>query len=127
MYNYTRDNREASKWPPKNLYENSSSDAEYTSLSSADASDPSPLQYFCICVNTPANGVFVNEKFCKDPKLATAYDFFFTGLNRPRTVTNAVGFNVAAVNVNQIQGLNTILADRITIGFESKRRKKNTV
>ncbi|CAH2079800.1 unnamed protein product, partial [Thlaspi arvense] len=69
------------------------------------ASDP--LQDFCIGVNTPANGVFVNGKFCKDPKLATVDDFFFAGLNKPRVVTNAVGSNVTAVNVNNLPGLNT--------------------
>ncbi|KAG2243154.1 hypothetical protein Bca52824_094998 [Brassica carinata] len=36
--------------------------------------------------------------FCKDPKLATADDFFFAGLHNARAVTNAVGSNVTAVN-----------------------------
>uniref|UniRef100_M4EGR5 Germin-like protein n=1 Tax=Brassica campestris TaxID=3711 RepID=M4EGR5_BRACM len=62
------------------------------------SSDPSPLQDFCIGVNNPANGVFVNGKFCKDPKLATADDFFFAGLHNARAVTNAVDYGVQGQN-----------------------------
>ncbi|KAL1214723.1 Germin-like protein subfamily 1 member 11 [Cardamine amara subsp. amara] len=83
----------------------------------AIASDPSPLQDFCIGVNTPANGVFVNGKFCKDPKLATADDFFFSGLQNARPATNAVGSNVTAVNVNQIPGLNTLGISLVRIDY----------
>ncbi|ESQ47127.1 hypothetical protein EUTSA_v10027914mg [Eutrema salsugineum] len=77
-------------------------------LPSAIASDPSPLQDFCVGVNTPADGVFVNGKFCKDPKLATADDFFFTGLDKPRVATNAVGTNVTPVFADNLPGLNTL-------------------
>ncbi|KAF4348415.1 hypothetical protein G4B88_010805 [Cannabis sativa] len=52
--------------------------------------------------------VFVNGKFCKDPKLANADDFFFTGLNIPRDTHNPVGSNVTQVNVDLIKGLNTL-------------------
>ncbi|CAK9187044.1 unnamed protein product [Ilex paraguariensis] len=45
----------------------------------AYASDPSPLQDFCVAIDEPKDAVFVNGKFCKDPKLATADDFFFPG------------------------------------------------
>ncbi|KAG5625796.1 hypothetical protein H5410_011014 [Solanum commersonii] len=31
------------------------------------ASDPSPLQDFCVAVNDSMNAVFVNGKFCKNP------------------------------------------------------------
>ncbi|KAL0725156.1 hypothetical protein Bca4012_039755 [Brassica carinata] len=74
----------------------------------AIASDPSPVQDFCVGVNTPADGVFVNGKFCKDPKLATVDDFFFTGLDRQRVATNAVGTNVTPVFADNLPGLNTL-------------------
>ncbi|XP_021898197.1 germin-like protein subfamily 1 member 14 isoform X2 [Carica papaya] len=77
-------------------------------VSFVSASDPSPLQDFCVGTNEPSNIVFVNGKFCKDPKLATADDFFFSGLTKPGNTTNRVGSNVTTVNVNQISGLNTL-------------------
>ncbi|KAK8271694.1 hypothetical protein V6Z12_D11G279600 [Gossypium hirsutum] len=55
----------------------------------ASASDPSPLQDF----------LFVNGKFCKDPKLANAEDFFYSGLNIPRNTSNSVGSTVTPVNI----------------------------
>ncbi|PRQ31331.1 putative germin [Rosa chinensis] len=76
------------------------------------ASDPSPLQDFCVAINNAQfsqfPGVFVNGKFCKDPKLATANDFFFSGLQIPKSTANAVGSTVTAANVEQIAGLNTL-------------------
>ncbi|KAL1214715.1 putative germin-like protein subfamily 1 member 9 [Cardamine amara subsp. amara] len=83
----------------------------------AIASDPSPLQDFCVAVNTPADGVFVNGKFCKDPKLATADDFFFSGLQNARPVTNPVRSNVTAVNVNNLPGLNTLGISLVRIDY----------
>ncbi|TXG66150.1 hypothetical protein EZV62_007425 [Acer yangbiense] len=74
----------------------------------ASASDPSPLQDFCVAINDTKNAVFVNGKFCKDPKLATPNDFFFSGLNNPRNTENQVGSTVTPVNVAQIPGLNTL-------------------
>ncbi|KAL9381909.1 hypothetical protein Peur_024944 [Populus x canadensis] len=74
----------------------------------ASASDPSPLQDFCVAINDPKAAVFVNGKFCKDPKLATANDFSFSGLNIPRDTGNRVGSNVTLLNVDQIPGLNTL-------------------
>ncbi|GMI65126.1 hypothetical protein like AT5G39110 [Hibiscus trionum] len=74
----------------------------------AYASDPSPLQDFCVAINDPKDGVFVNGKFCKDPKLAKAEDFYYSGLNIPRNISNPVGSTVTPVNVAQIPGLNTL-------------------
>ncbi|KAK8633992.1 hypothetical protein V6N13_014821 [Hibiscus sabdariffa] len=43
----------------------------------------------------PAQQFFVNWKFCKDPKLVTAYNFFFSdGLNPPHTHPRATGILV---------------------------------
>ncbi|XP_050367640.1 germin-like protein subfamily 1 member 20 [Argentina anserina] len=75
------------------------------------AQDPSPLQDFCVAINSTdvvRSGLFVNGRFCQDPKLAKAEDFFFSGLQIPRPTENAVGSTVTAVNVDQIPGLNTL-------------------
>ncbi|GMI79107.1 hypothetical protein like AT5G38910 [Hibiscus trionum] len=66
----------------------------------AFASDSSPLQDFCVAINDPNGAVFVNGKVCKDPKLAKADDFFFSGLNVCRNTSNAVGSTVTPVNFN---------------------------
>ncbi|KFK33231.1 hypothetical protein AALP_AA6G347400 [Arabis alpina] len=75
------------------------------------------LQDFCVGINTPVNGVFVNGKFCKDPKLVTADDFFLAGLEKPRPVANAVMSNVTAVNVNNLPGLNTLGISLVRIDY----------
>ncbi|WCJ37279.1 RmlC-like cupins superfamily protein [Euphorbia peplus] len=68
------------------------------------ASDPSPLQDFCIA----NSAVMVNGMSCKDPKMAEASDFFFSGLHIAGNTTGAVGSKVTPVNVAQIPGLNTL-------------------
>ncbi|XP_010450851.1 PREDICTED: putative germin-like protein subfamily 1 member 9 [Camelina sativa] len=77
-------------------------------LSLTNASDPSSLQDFCVAINTPADGVFVNGKFCKDPKLVTEEDFFRGGLHKAGTPNAKTGYAVTPANVNQIPGLNTL-------------------
>ncbi|CAK9160239.1 unnamed protein product [Ilex paraguariensis] len=72
------------------------------------ASDPSPLQDFCVAVNDSKAAVFVNGNFCQDPKMATANDFFFPGLNIPGNTSNKLGSMVTPVTVAQIGGLNTL-------------------
>ncbi|XVF42423.1 hypothetical protein PTKIN_Ptkin01aG0361600 [Pterospermum kingtungense] len=74
----------------------------------AYASDPSPLQDICVAINDTNHGVFVNGKFCKDPKLVKAEDFFYSGLNIPRNTSNPMGSTVTPVSVAQIPGLNTL-------------------
>ncbi|KAK8712831.1 hypothetical protein V6N13_148059 [Hibiscus sabdariffa] len=83
----------------------------------AYASDPSPLQDFCVAINDPKDGVFVNGKFCRDPKLAKADDFYYSGLNVPRNTSNPVGSTVTPVNVAQILGLNTLGISLARIDF----------
>ncbi|CAL9020316.1 unnamed protein product [Prunus brigantina] len=81
------------------------------------ASDPSPhnrdcFHDFCVALNDNksaggyfgANAVFVNGKFCKDPKLINANDFFFSSLQNPRNTQNPLVSNVTTVNVDQIAG-----------------------
>ncbi|KAA8545155.1 hypothetical protein F0562_019956 [Nyssa sinensis] len=79
------------------------------------ASDPSPLQDFCVAINDPA--LFVNGKFCRDPMLATADDFFFPGLNIPRSTANSLGSNVTLLDVTKIAGLNTLGISLARIDF----------
>ncbi|THG02824.1 hypothetical protein TEA_014145 [Camellia sinensis var. sinensis] len=81
------------------------------------ASDPSPLQDFCVAVNDTKSAVFVNGKVCKDPKLAKAKDFFFSGLLTPQKISNPVGSTVTPVNVMQIPGLNTLGISLARIDF----------
>ncbi|MFQ6668446.1 hypothetical protein Gotur_034098 [Gossypium turneri] len=84
----------------------------------ASASDPSPLQDFCVALNSTKHaGIFVNGKLCKDPKLATADDFFFSGLDKPGNTSNAVGSRVTPVNVDQIPGLNTLGISLVRIDY----------
>ncbi|KAK6932065.1 Cupin 1 [Dillenia turbinata] len=86
-------------------------------LSLASASDPSPLQDFCVAVNDSTSALFVNGKFCKDPNLVTANDFFFQGLNIPGNTSNPLGSKVTPVNVVQIPGLNTLGISLVRIDF----------
>ncbi|XP_061998378.1 germin-like protein subfamily 1 member 8 [Rosa rugosa] len=84
------------------------------------ASDPSPLQDFCVALNTTqtvVSAVFVNGKFCRDPKLATADDFFFSGLRIPGNTSNPLGSDVTPANVEQIAGLNTLGISLARIDF----------
>ncbi|XP_015903006.3 germin-like protein subfamily 1 member 17 [Ziziphus jujuba] len=76
----------------------------------ASASDPSPLQDFCVAVKDSEieSALFVNGKFCKNPKDVTANDFFFQGLDKPRDTSNPLGSNVTQLNVDKIAGLNTL-------------------
>uniref|UniRef100_A0A2N9GNW0 Cupin type-1 domain-containing protein n=1 Tax=Fagus sylvatica TaxID=28930 RepID=A0A2N9GNW0_FAGSY len=78
-------------------------------FSFAFASDPSPLQDFCVALkNSSDSAVFVNGKICKDPKLAKADDFYFGGLNIAGNTENIFGANFTPVTVDQIPGLNTL-------------------
>jgi len=63
--------------------------------------------------------VFVNGKFCKDPKLANAEDFFLRGLG-PGDTNNPLGSKVTPVTVNEILGLNTLGISLARIDFAPK-------
>ncbi|KAM7523197.1 hypothetical protein LguiA_013099 [Lonicera macranthoides] len=83
----------------------------------AYASDPSPLQDFCVALNDSRTAVFVNGKFCKNPKLAKADDFFFSGLRNAGNTSNPVGSAVTQANVAQIPGLNTLGISLVRIDY----------
>ncbi|KAI3755728.1 hypothetical protein L1987_55535 [Smallanthus sonchifolius] len=84
-------------------------------FSLALASDPSPLQDFCVA--DPNSPVLVNGVVCKDPKLVKADDFLFKGLNVMGNTMNAVGSNVTAVTVAELPGLNTLGISMARIDF----------
>ncbi|KAK7269100.1 hypothetical protein RIF29_21816 [Crotalaria pallida] len=81
--------------------------------------DPSPLQDFCVAINDTRSGVFVNGKFCKDPKLVTAEDFFFPSLG-PGNTLNPLGSKVTPITINEILGLNTLGISLARIDFAPK-------
>ncbi|KAM7524853.1 hypothetical protein LguiA_014757 [Lonicera macranthoides] len=83
----------------------------------AYASDPSPLQDFCVAFNESKNAVFVNGRFCINPKLAKADDFFFSGLRNAGNTSNPVGSFVTQANVAQIPGLNTLGISLVRIDY----------
>ncbi|KAL3349944.1 hypothetical protein AABB24_022813 [Solanum stoloniferum] len=85
--------------------------------SMSHASDPSPLQDFCVAVDDSKNAVFVNGKFCKNPMDVTANDFFRPGLNMAGNTSNQLGSAVTAVNVNNLAGLNTLGISLARIDF----------
>ncbi|XP_020209034.1 germin-like protein subfamily 1 member 17 [Cajanus cajan] len=84
----------------------------------AFAYDPSPLQDFCVALNDTKNAVFVNGKFCKDPKLVKAEDFF-THVEAGNT-SNPLGAQVTPVFVDQLPGLNTLGISLARIDFAPK-------
>ncbi|KAK6932074.1 Cupin 1 [Dillenia turbinata] len=88
-------------------------------FSLSSASDPSPLQDFCVAIDDPKGALFVNGKFCKDPNLVTADDFFHAGLNIAGNTSNPLGSKVTLVNVDQIPGLNTLGISLARIDFAS--------
>ncbi|KFK33209.1 hypothetical protein AALP_AA6G344900 [Arabis alpina] len=82
-----------------------------------NAYDPSPLQDFCVAIDKLDNGVFVNGKFCKDPKQVKAEDFFYSGLNIAGSTDNDVKSNVTTVNVENLPGLNTMGISLVRIDY----------
>ncbi|XP_010689305.2 germin-like protein [Beta vulgaris subsp. vulgaris] len=74
----------------------------------AYATDPTQLQDFCVGVNNPIEGLFVNGLFCKDPMRANPNDFFFEGLDVPGDTDNKLGFVATQVTAANLPGLNTL-------------------
>ncbi|XP_075477552.1 putative germin-like protein 2-1 [Primulina tabacum] len=81
----------------------------------AFASDPSPLQDFCVA--DPNGPALVNGFACKDSKIVQANDFFFAGLHLAGNTSNPVGSKVTPVTVAQIPGLNTLGISLARIDF----------
>ncbi|XP_075667456.1 putative germin-like protein 2-1 [Castanea sativa] len=85
------------------------------SISFALATDHSPLQDFCVA--DAKSQVLINGLACKDPKLAEANDFFFSGLHLEGNTSNAVGSMVTPVTVSQMPGLNTLGISMVRIDY----------
>ncbi|KAM0921897.1 hypothetical protein ACQ4PT_006536 [Festuca glaucescens] len=82
----------------------------------AMASDPSPLQDFCVA--DKYSPVLVNGFVCKDPKVMSVDDFFMAAnLDKPRDTTNKVGSNVTLINAMKIPGLNTLGISIVRIDY----------
>ncbi|KAF8408719.1 hypothetical protein HHK36_004784 [Tetracentron sinense] len=79
------------------------------------ASDPSPLQDFCVA--DLKNKVIVNGFVCKDPNYVRAVDFFFDGLRQPGNTNNQVGSDVTPASVLQFPGLNTLGISMVRIDY----------
>lgn len=77
----------------------------------------SQLDNRCSLTTPHLSAVFVNGKFCKDLKLATADDFFFDGFRMPGNTSNQLGSKVTPANVDQIPGLNTLGISMARIDF----------
>ncbi|KAK8713303.1 hypothetical protein V6N13_148524 [Hibiscus sabdariffa] len=84
----------------------------------ASPTDPSPLQDFCVAINDAQNAVFINGKLCKDPKLATPQDFFFSGLNVLGNTSNQLG---SIVTPAIVPGLNTLGISLVRIDYAPYR------
>ncbi|KAG6404091.1 hypothetical protein SASPL_136330 [Salvia splendens] len=89
----------------------------FTWASVAHASDPSQLQDFCVAVPDAKNAVLVNGRFCKNPNMVVAEDFLFQGLNKAGNTSNQLGSAVTPVNVNQLEGLNTLGVSMARLDF----------
>ncbi|KAL4627862.1 hypothetical protein ACB092_05G196200 [Castanea dentata] len=70
------------------------------------ASDPSPLQDFCVADTN--SQVFLNGLACKDPTKVEAKDFSSSGLHIAGNTSNPGGLGVTPVTTAQIPGLNTL-------------------
>ncbi|KAL5716231.1 Germin-like protein subfamily 1 member 8 [Ranunculus cassubicifolius] len=81
------------------------------------ASDPSPVQDFCVATNDPNGALFVNGRFCKDPALATGDDFYHSGLHLAGNTSNLQGSVVTPANVAQIPGLNSLGISMVRIDW----------
>ncbi|KAI3828190.1 hypothetical protein L1987_02287 [Smallanthus sonchifolius] len=91
----------------------------------AFASDPSPLQDFCVADSK--SPVFVNGVVCKDAKLVHADDFLYRGLHLMGNTSNDVGSNVTAVTVAELPGLNTLGISMARIDFAPMVLEKGDV
>ncbi|CAN1229748.1 Putative germin-like protein 2-1 [Linum perenne] len=83
------------------------------------ASDPSPLQDFCVADSSRniLSIVRMNGFTCKNPATVQASDFSFSGLQNPGNTANAVGSVVTAATVAQIPGLNTLGISMVRVDY----------
>ncbi|KAH6769432.1 hypothetical protein C2S51_014768 [Perilla frutescens var. frutescens] len=73
------------------------------------ASDPDPLQDFCVAVNETDVKIYVNGWICKDPTTVKTDDFYYAGaLNVPHEIVSPYGTALTSVFVPELPGLNTL-------------------
>ncbi|KAL4594605.1 hypothetical protein ACB092_12G031300 [Castanea dentata] len=88
-------------------------------FSLASASDPDPLQDFCVALKdySDYSKSAVLGILFKDPKLVKAEYFFFEGLNIAGNTDNKVGSNITTMNVDTLPSLNTLGISLARIDF----------
>ncbi|KAK9099515.1 hypothetical protein Syun_026560 [Stephania yunnanensis] len=52
--------------------------------------------------------IYVNGKFCKNPKLVTPNDFYLSGFDKPGNRSSSFGYNATRGTVDELPGLNTL-------------------
>ncbi|KAK8328839.1 hypothetical protein V6Z11_A11G278300 [Gossypium hirsutum] len=77
----------------------------------ASASDSSSLQDFCVALNGTKHAMFVNGKFCNDPKLGN----FIILKHKHYSILSKVV--TTSANVDQIPGLNTLGISLVRIDY----------
>ncbi|KAK3439355.1 hypothetical protein EUGRSUZ_C04204 [Eucalyptus grandis] len=95
------------------------------------AYDPSPLQDICVATDDLESGVFVNGKFCKDLKQATADDFQFLGLNTLGISMARIDFAPGSLNPPHTHPRGTevlvVVEGTILVGFVTSDQLNNTL
>uniref|UniRef100_A0A803MSI8 Germin-like protein n=1 Tax=Chenopodium quinoa TaxID=63459 RepID=A0A803MSI8_CHEQI len=76
----------------------------------ANASDPSPLQDFCVEAHHHDlnSGVYVNGKYCKNEDLVTTNDFVYKGFDKPGDTNNTQGAKATLIDINKFAAVNTL-------------------
>ncbi|KAL0011939.1 hypothetical protein SO802_007047 [Lithocarpus litseifolius] len=84
-------------------------------FTAALASDPSPLQDFCVADTN--SQVLLNGLACKDPKMVDANDFSSSGLHIAGNTSNPAGSKVTPMTAAQIPGLNSLGISLVRIDY----------
>ncbi|KAK9131391.1 hypothetical protein Sjap_011878 [Stephania japonica] len=90
-------------------------------ISSVFGVDQRPLfRDLCVAINDLKDAVLVNGKLCKDPRLVTTNDFFFSGFDEPGNTSNTFGSGRTLATIDQIPGLNGLGISLVRIDFAPK-------
>ncbi|XP_074304628.1 putative germin-like protein 2-1 [Silene latifolia] len=73
-----------------------------------NAADPPPLQDFCVGAADYKSSVFVNGKFCKNPKDVTIQDFLYKGFDIPGNTSTTLGATAHLINDALFPAVNTL-------------------
>nr|CAD1834579.1 unnamed protein product [Ananas comosus var. bracteatus] len=87
-------------------------------FSHAVASDPSPLQDFCVAEkNSPGTHIVCEWTCLHESKLHYTRTFLLRGLDQPGNTTNKLGFAANLVDAMAIPGLNTLGISLLRLDF----------